>query len=139
MPFPLSPQSINAIAEVISGGWGENSIFVYRTGREIKNFMSALNVPFSVSDSRVASLTDCLIKLNSSPEEAKQKFPKIIESAADHRKFNNDPERHAAVVKYLNEMLYPDNFKLVQVQNARMQLVELGHETVPLITWGNCW
>ncbi|KKZ10467.1 MAG: hypothetical protein TH68_10705 [Candidatus Synechococcus spongiarum 142] len=136
MPFPLSPQTINAIAEVISGGGGENSIFVYRTGRQIKDFMSVFNVPLSASDSRVASLTDCLIKLNSSPEEAKQKFPKIIESAADHRNFNNDPERHAAVVEYLNRMLHPDSFKLVQMQNARMQLVELGHETVPLITLG---
>ena len=136
MPFPLSPQSINAIAEVISGGRRENSIFVYHTGRQIKDFMSVFNVPLSVSDSRVVSLTDCLIQLNRSPEEAKQKFPKIIESAADHRNFDNDPERHAAVVKYLNEMLHPDSFKLVQVHNSRMQLVELGHETVPLINLG---
>lgn len=140
MPFPLSLPTINAIAEVISGGSANYnsppSIGIYRKGWEIEQFMSACNVPFEMSGSRVSSLRDCLIKLNDSPE-AKQVLPKIIEAAADPRDFINDPERHAAVVKYLNGMLCFDGFKLAQVQSGRMlQLIKLGQEALPLVTLG---
>ena len=136
MPFPLSPQSIDAIAEAISGGDGNSSLFIYRTRQKIESFMSAFGVQLSESGSRLSSLTDCLIEINKIPKEAKQKLPKIIEAAADIRDFNNDPERHAAVVNYLNRKLYLDGFKLIQVQSGRMQLVEFGQETVPLVGLG---
>ncbi len=78
MPFPLSLPSINAIAEVVSGGSANYnsppSIGIYPTGWEIEQFMSACNVPFEVSDSRVSSLSNCLMELNNNPK-AKQVFP----------------------------------------------------------------
>ena len=136
MLFPLSPHSIDATAEVISGGDGKNPMLDYRSTRDIENFISAFNIPFRVDDSRVPSLTSCLIELNNGPEEARQKLQKIIEAAADLRNFGNDPERHASVVNHLNRMLYPDGFQLVQTQNGRMRLVESGQETVPLLGLG---
>lgn len=139
MPFPLSPQSIDAIAEVISGGSGNSPtppIGICRTGWEIERFMAACNFPFRVNGSRVFSLTSCLIDLNNSPK-ANQVLPKIIEAAADLRDFINDPERHTAVVEYLNRRLSLDGFKLVQRQHGRMKLVEVGQEeALPLITLG---
>ena len=136
VPFPLSPQSIDAVAQVISGGYGKDPNLVYRTTRDIENFISAFDIFFRVSDARVPSLTDCLIQLSNGPEEARQKLRRIIEAAADIRNFGNDPERHDPVVNHLNSMLYPDGFELVRAQNGRMQLVESGQETVPLIMLG---
>lgn len=138
MPFPLSLHSIDAIAEVISGGSGDKrAISIYRTKGQIENFLAACNVPFSKKgDTRVTWLTNCLIELNNS-SKAKKLFPKAIEAAADPRKFINDPERHVDVIEYLNRRLSLDGFKLVQGQHGRMKLVEVGQEeALPLITLG---
>ncbi len=85
MPFPLSPQSIDAIADIISGGGGNDTtppIGIYRSGPKIEKFMRACNVAFTVDGSRVPSLVQCLINLNNS-FEAEQALPRIIEAAAD--------------------------------------------------------
>ena len=137
MPFPLSPQSIDAIAEVISGGSGDKrAISIYRTKGRIENFLAAFNIPFSENgDTRVTWLTNCLIELNNSTK-AKQVFPKAIEAAADPRNFIDDPERHAVVVEYLNRRLSLDGFELVPMQHGRIKLVELGQEVFPIVTFG---
>jgi hypothetical protein len=71
MTFPLSPQSIDAIAEIISGGGGndpEPPIGIYRSGPKIEKFMRACNVSFTLDGSRVPSLVTCLINLNNGTE-----------------------------------------------------------------------
>ena len=137
MPFPLSPQSIDAIAEVISGGPAYSSspsIGIYRTAREIEKFMRSCNVQFSVNGgSRVPSLTNCLVQINSL--QAQQVLQRVIENAVALRYFN-DPEHQTIVVKYLNFMLRPDGFELVRVQDGRMRLVDVGQEAFPLIILG---
>lgn len=125
MSFPLSPQSIDAIAEIISGGGGndpEPPIGIYRSGPKIEKFMRACNVAFRLDGSRVPSLVNCLINLNSS-FEAEQVLPRIIEAAADPRDFIHDPERHAVVLDCLNRALRFDGFE-IQQQGGRMRLVE---------------
>lgn len=105
MPFPLSPQSIDAIADIISGGGGHDTtppIGIYRSGPKIEKFMRA-NVAFTVNGSRVPSLVQCLINLNNG-FEADQALPRIIE-AADPRDFIHEPERHIAVLDHLNRAL----------------------------------
>jgi len=130
MPFPLSLQVINALAEVISGGSYNDStpsIGIYRSGPKIERFMGACNVEFQVTGSRVPNLVDCLIQINNGPD-AQETLPRIIEAASDPRDFINEPERHGAVVDYLNRVLSYDGFELRQT-GGRMRLLEAGKST----------
>jgi hypothetical protein len=132
MPFPLSPQAIDALADIISGGPGgmvnaTPAIGVYRSGPQIEKFMRACNVDFHVNGSRVPSLVSCLIEINNGHEPEKV-LPQIIEAAADPRDFTNDPPRHAAVLDHLNRVLRYDGFELQQ-QGLRVRLVVAGHAT----------
>jgi len=130
MPFPLSPQVIDALAEVITGGSANDSsepIGIYRSGPKIERFMRACNVEFQITGSRVPNLSDCLIRINNSPD-AQETLPRIIEAASDPRDFINDPERHSAVVDYLNRALSYDGFELRQT-GGRMRLMETGKST----------
>jgi len=135
MPFPLSPQTIDALADIISGGPGMGGgpppIGIYRSGPQLERFMRACNVDFRLSGSRVPSLTDCLLEFNRGLD-AEKVLPKIIEAAADPRDFANDPERNAAVLDHLNAALRFDGFELQQ-QGARVRLVVAGHAT-PVVT-----
>lgn len=131
MPFPLSPQAIDALADIITGGPGLGSgpppIGVYRSGPQIEKFMRACNVDFRVSGSRVPSLVSCLLEINNSYEPEKV-LPRIIEAAADPRDFTKEPGRHAAVLDHLNRVLRYDDFELQQ-QGLRVRLVVAGHAT----------
>ncbi len=130
MPFPLSPQAIDALAEIISGGGGNDPtppIGIYRSGPKIEKFMRACNVEFAVSGSRVPSLVIRLIEINNGYEPEKV-LPRIVEAAADPRDFTNDPQRHAAVLDHLNRVLRYDGFELQQ-QALRVRLVVAGHAT----------
>lgn len=131
MPFPLSPQAIDALADIITGGpglgGGPPPIGLYRSGPQIEKFMRACNVAFSVSGSRVPSLVSCLIEINNGYEPDKV-LPRIIEAAADPRDFTSDPPRHAAVLDHLNRVLRYDGFELQQ-QGLKVRLVVAGHVT----------
>lgn len=113
MPFSLSPQSIDALADIITGGPGMGG-----------------GPPPIVNGSRVPSLTSALLDINRG-FEAGQVLPRIIEAAADPRDFIQEPERHIAVVDYLNRALRFDGFELQQ-QGRRMQLIEAG-KNVPVL------
>ncbi|MCP4211441.1 MAG: abortive infection family protein [Halieaceae bacterium] len=89
--------------------------------------MRACNIDFSLSGSRVPSLVSRLIELNNGPEPEIY-LPKIIEAAADPRDFLRDPERHQAVIDYLQRALSPDGFEL-QNNGDRIRLVEAGRST----------
>lgn len=133
MPFPLSPQSIDAIAEIISGGGGNDPtppIGIYRSGPKIEKFMRGCNVDFRIDGSRVPSLVTRLVDLNNG-SEVEQVLPRIIEAAADPRDFIHEPERHIVVLDYLNKALRFDGFEVVQ-QGGRMRLVEAG-KGVPVL------
>lgn len=133
MPFPLSPQSIDAIADVITGGGGNDTtapIGIYRSGPKIEKFMRACNVSFKVEGSRVPSLVQRLININNG-FDADQLLSRILEAAVDPRDFIQEPERHIAVVDYLNCVLRFDGFE-IQQQGGRMRLVEAG-KSVPVL------
>jgi len=131
MTFPLSPQAIDALADVIAGGSGmvgaPPPIGLYRSGPQIEKFMRACNVDFRVNGPRVPSLVSCLIDINNGYEPEKV-LPRIIEAAADPRDFSNDPPRYAAVLDHLNRVLRYDGFELQQ-QGVRVRLVVAGHTT----------
>lgn len=111
----LSPQTIDALAEVISGGSANDPrppIGRYRSGPQLEKFMRACNVDFCVGQqSRLPALVNCLIAINNGPDAAKV-LPRIIENAADPRDFVTEPERFTVVVDYLNLFLAPDGLEL---------------------------
>jgi hypothetical protein len=112
--FPLSPQSIEALAEVISGGSGNGNtqpIGIYRSATKLGSFMRNCNVDFQLIGSRVPSLTDRLLEINRGKEPEKV-LPRIIEAAADPRDFIHEGERLQAVIDYLNGPLQFDGLEL---------------------------
>ncbi|MBY6135023.1 abortive infection family protein [Nocardioides marinus] len=126
----LSPQSIDALAEIISGGGGmdpDPPIGIYRSGTKLEQFMRRNNVSFKVEGSRVPSLIDCLNRQNTSSEAA-DVMTRIVESAADPRDFMKDPDRHQEVVTYLNRALSFDGYEL-QSLGTRVRLVQAGKDT----------
>lgn len=130
MPFPLSPQSIEALAQIISGGGGNDPtppIGIYRSGPKIETFMRGCNVDFRVAGSRLPSLVDCLLDINRGFEPEKA-LTRIIEATANPGDFANDPPRHVAVLEYLNRVLRFDGFELLH-QGHRVRLVVAGHST----------
>lgn len=131
MPFRLSPQTIDALADIITGGpglgGGPPPIGLYRSGPQIEKFMRLCNVEFRVNGSRVPSLVSSLIDINNGPEPEKV-LPRIMEAAADPRDFMSEPDRHTAVLDHLNRVLRYDGFELQQ-QGLRVRLITAGHGT----------
>lgn len=114
--FPLSPQSVEALADIISGGSGMGEtapIDIYRSAAKLGSFMRNCNVDFQVIGSRVPSLTERLLELNRSAD-AGSVMPRIIEAAADPRDFIHQPDRLQAVIEYLNGPLRFDGLELRQ-------------------------
>ena len=131
MPFPLSPQTIEFLGELISGGSGNDTnppIGIYRSGTKLEKFMRGCNVDFSLGgQSRVPALTEALIRLNQDDTEH-AKLTRIIESACSQTDFINDSDRHQKVVETLNIYLAGDGFEVVN-QGVKMRLVEGGMST----------
>lgn len=124
----LSPQTIDALAEVISGGAFNDpnpSIGIYRSAPRLEKFMRACNVEFRVGQqSRLPALTDCLIAINNGPDAAKV-LTRIIECAADPRDYLTEPEKFTAVVDHLNRFLALDGFEL-RHQRQKIVLAPVG-------------
>jgi hypothetical protein len=131
MEIKLSPQTIEALAFVISGGSANDStpmIGLYRSGPKLERFMRACNVDFRVgSSSRLPALTECLINV-ARGGEAQALVPRIIEAAADPRDFVDAPEKLTSVVDHLNKYLAYDGFEL-QRRGQSMRLVSAGTQT----------
>jgi hypothetical protein len=131
MRIQLSPQSIEALAFIISGGSANDAtplIGIYRSGPQLERFMRGCNVEFTVGGrSRYPALVDCLQNVTKDPE-AGALLQRIIESAADPRDFVSDPERLTAVADYLNRSLSFDGLEL-QHQGGKVRLTVAGHGT----------
>ncbi|WP_424124321.1 abortive infection family protein [Roseiarcus sp.] len=128
MEIKLSPQTIEALAFVISGGSANDStplIGLYRSGPKLERFMRSCNVDFRIGNSsRLPALTECLIQV-ARGEDAQALLPRIIEAAADPRDFADAPEKLTSVVDYLNRYLVQDGLAL-QRRGQSMRLVAAG-------------
>ncbi|MEO3387486.1 abortive infection family protein [Mesorhizobium sp. CAU 1741] len=134
MRIELSEQSIDALAEIISGGAAngyEPSIGLYRQGWRLEAWFKTFGVPFDIKgESRLPATKTAIrgaIFLDPGNGEL---LKRIIESSADPRDFIKEPERHSAVVEYINKHLFYDGLKLEQAGRT-MQLVEIV-ETAPV-------
>jgi Abortive infection C-terminus len=117
MQIHLAPQSIEALAMVISGGGGHDQappIGIYRSASKLESFMRGCNVAMSVGNgSRLPALIDALERANRGGDQTILR--NIIERAADPRDFLSDPDRLQAVVDYLNARLAYDGLELQRV------------------------
>ena len=115
MDIKLSPQTIEALAFVISGGSFNDSrpmIGLYRSGPKLEQFMRSCNVDFRVGgSSRLPALTDRLIEI-ARGEEARTLLPHIIVAAVEPRDFLDAPEKLISVVDYLNKYLAYDGLEI---------------------------
>lgn len=123
MHIRLAPQSIEALAMVISGGGGNDTsppIGIYRSASKLESFVRGCNVAISVGNgSRLPALIEALERAN---RGADQKILRnIIERAADPRDFLPDPDKLQAVIEYLNARLAYDGLELQRVgQQVRL-------------------
>jgi len=120
MHIHLAPQSIEALAMVISGGGGNDqtpSIGIYRSASKLESFMRGCNVSMSVGGgSRLPTLVEALERANREGDQTILK--NIVERAADPRDFLSDPDRHQMVIDYLNARLSSDGLQLQRVGSA---------------------
>jgi hypothetical protein len=123
MHIHLAPQSIEALAVIISGGSGNDQtppIGIYRSASKLESFMRGCNVAMSVGNgSRLPALIEALERANRGSDQTILK--NIVERAADPRDFLNDPDRLKAVIEYLNARLSYDGLELQRVgQQVRL-------------------
>ncbi|MFM9937858.1 MAG: abortive infection family protein [Hyphomicrobiaceae bacterium] len=120
----LSPQSIEALAEMITGGAGNSTspaIGHYRSAYYIERFMRSCNVEFALAGrSRVPAVVECLIDLNGR-DDAQEVITRVIETVAAPSDFIDAPEKLTAVVEYLNKRLRFDRLTL-QVSGIDVRL-----------------
>ena len=130
----ISPQTIDALALVISGGSANDPtppIGLYRSGPKLESFMRSCGVMMTVgSGSRVPTLAAAIIQtMNDRNNEALQA---IIERAADPRDFVQEPEKLEKVLGYLNSYLMHDGYELKR-QGSNARLVKRG-TSAPVIS-----
>ncbi|SMQ68513.1 Abortive infection C-terminus [Devosia lucknowensis] len=124
MHIHFSPQTIGALAQVISGGDGTDRIGIYRSGSKLESFMRGCNVSMRVgSGSRLPTLVDAIEDANRSEDQTILR--NIAEQAADPRDFLDEPERQQAVVDYLNARLRYDGLEL-QIVGGKARLLQAG-------------
>lgn len=134
----FSDQSLDAIAEVITGGSANDprpSIGIYRKGWQIEAMMRSLGHEIDTSsNSRVGSVKNLLVDVRDfsfDEDDAATKLKAIIERSADPRDFIEEPERQLAVVEYLNKFLAFDDLKL-EIIGHRVELRQMSM-TAPVV------
>jgi len=117
MHIHLAPQSVEALAIVISGGGGNDPtppIGIYRSGPKLESFMRGCNVAMSIGNgSRLPTLIEAIERANRAGDQTILR--NIVERAADPRDFASDPDRLQAVIDYLNARLSYDGLELQRV------------------------
>lgn len=134
MRVELSAQSIEALAEIISGGSAndqEPPIGIYRPGWKITEWFRPFGVPVDLSkESRLGATKTALSY--AAFIDSSDLVMRIVESAADPRDFINQADKHAAVLAYLNSHLAFDDLCL-ELSGRRVRLKRL-HEQAPVVS-----
>jgi hypothetical protein len=125
-PVTLAPQTIEAIADLITGGPGtgnNTSVCLYRSGPKIEQFMRGCGIHFQLAGSRVPSVTEFLLEQNRSPTGFAT-IQRLIEAATDPRDYIASPDQLTAVLDFINARLRFDGFK-VENSGTTSRLVRL--------------
>lgn len=120
----FSPFLIGALADVITGGGGNNptpGIGVYRSGPKIEQFFLDCGVMMRIgSSSRVPATTEALRDVFNRGDHTT--LERIMVRVCDPREYMATPDKAPAVLARLNAALEPDGFAIV-IANGRAQLV----------------
>lgn len=121
----LSPQSVEALVQVISGGSGNSMappIGIYRSGPRIDAFMRGCGVRLGVGNgSRLPTLAAAIEDVVGRGDM--QTLRTVIESAANPADFVDAPGKADAVADYLNQRLAFDRLALRR-RGIKMELVD---------------
>lgn len=127
MAIQFSPRTIDALAEIISGGSANDpkpSIGHYRSAPALERFMRGCNVAMEIgSGSRVPTLIATLTQILGDGDD--KTLTKIIEHATSPQEFIENPDRHDNVVAHLNKHLEYDGYQLRRV-GLKMRLEVTG-------------
>lgn len=133
MRINLSEQSIEALAEIISGGSAgssDPSIGVYRQGWKIQEWFRQFAVAVDIESQSRYPATVQAVTMVTAWVDADEQIEKLILKAADPRDFAHDEPRHQAVLDYLNKHLVFDGLRIDR-DGYRVRLVEIvQHATV---------
>lgn len=123
----FSPQTIAALTEIVTGGSGgaaASPIGLYRSGPKLELFFSTLNLDLHIgASSRVPAVRTLLMEANRRPD-GQEVIGQVIEAVVDARDFLDDPDRHIAVVDYLNKRLSYDKHQL-RKRNQQYRLINM--------------
>lgn len=126
---PLRPQSIEAIARVISGGSAhgydpDTSFLRYRKGWEIEQFLETCHIDFKVGDrSRLPALEERLRELNQD-SHSQHLILEGVKASVQPIDYVHERERLDQVVDYLNGYLRFDGWE-VRVSDINAEVVQL--------------
>jgi Abortive infection C-terminus len=130
MRIALSEQSIDALAEVISGGPAGSpgpSVGLYRQGWRLSQFFGSFGIEFPLQgNSRVTATKAAVVSAVARPD-ADKVLKRIIERAADPRDFVHEPGKLDAVLYYLNGHLIFDDLKL-EKHGLKVRLISTGQD-----------
>jgi hypothetical protein len=130
----LSPQSVEALVQIISGGGGNSMdppIGIYRSGPKLEAFMRACGVSMSIgAASRLPTLANSIenVVLRGEVDTVRQ----IIEAAVSPADFIHDPERGDAVIEYMNARLVYDRMSL-RKRGIKVDLVD-AQSNAPIVS-----
>lgn len=127
MQTRLSPQTIEALTQVISEGSGDSPeppIGIYRSGPKLESFMRGCGFSMHIgSGSRLPTLSTALEQANWDGDP--EKLRTIIERSADPRDFADQPAKLQNVLAYLNARLRYDDLEL-QLHGRQLRLMKVG-------------
>lgn len=133
---PFSIKTIHALAEAVSGGSASDirpPIGHYRSGNKLERFFGELNIELKMGNaSRVPTVIDVLSNVNLTDTEA---IVRVLEAVSDPHDFLDEPEKHRAVVDYLNARLKFDGYEL-RSNGIQCKLLPVGTCSVAATSFG---
>lgn len=130
MTKPFSIQTLTALADVVTGGPGNDPdppIGLYRSGPELQRFFGHLGLEIYIG-SRVPSVRDLLGEVNRQ-QSGHAKIVEVIEAVADPRDFLDESEKLGAVVNHLNKRLQYDGYQLRDI-GGEYRVVSVGTNVI---------
>lgn len=121
----ISPQTVEALVQVISGGGGNStapSIGIYRSGPKLEAFMRGCGVRMSIgAASRLPTLASAIEEVAVRGDI--DTLRRIVEAAVNPVDFIDDPDRGNAVIEYMNARLVFDQMAL-RKRGTKVELVD---------------
>jgi len=117
-PSRFSPQTVTALAEVVTGGSAGDSsppIGLYRSGPKLERFFGGLGIELRIGNaSRVPTVLGVLEHENKRPDGWATMI-RVIEACADPRDYLDAEPKLTAVVDYMNKRLLFDGLELRKI------------------------